>query len=61
MTPDFSIVSTMYKSRDFLEAFLAQCLEVAARIGGQYEIVLVNDGSPDNSVEYARARQKCTR
>jgi len=55
--PEWSIVSTMYRSRQFLEQFLAQCLEVIERMGVvDFEIVLVNDGSPDDSLSYARSR-----
>lgn len=55
----WSIVSTMYRSHQFLEQFLAQCLEVVGRMGvSDFEIVLVNDGSPDDSLAYARSRMK---
>ncbi len=56
--PALSIVSTMYRSRAFLEVFLAGCVESLAEIGiNNYEIVLVNDGSPDDSIAYAKSRQ----
>lgn len=56
--PDMSIVSTMYRSRGFLEEFLAECLAIVARIECiDFEIVLVNDGSPDDSLAYAVQRQ----
>lgn len=52
--PSISIVSTMYRSRPFLERFLAECLEALQSIGNpSFEIVLVNDGSPDDSLDYA--------
>lgn len=55
--PELSIVSTMYRSRGFLETFLAECLQAAVAAGCEhYEIVLVNDGSPDDSVAYAMQR-----
>ena len=55
--PEISIVSTMYRSRSFLETFLAECLDVLHRIGCQhFEIVLVNDGSPDDSLAYSLSR-----
>jgi putative glycosyltransferase len=57
-TPELSIVSTMYRSRPFLEQFLAQCLDAVRSIGVRsFEIVLVNDGSPDDSLQYALSRQ----
>src|SRR4051812_16233931 len=52
--PEISIVSTLYRSRPFLETFLRECVEVLQRLGCRhYEIVLVNDGSPDDSLAYA--------
>jgi putative glycosyltransferase len=47
----------MYGSRSFLEAFLAQSLEALREIEIEdFEIVLVNDGSPDDSLAYALSR-----
>lgn len=55
--PAWSIVSTMYRSRPFLERFLGECQDELRRMGStDYEIVLVNDGSPDDSCDYARSR-----
>jgi putative glycosyltransferase len=57
--PAWSVVSTMYRSRGFLERFLADTLLSLRDIGaGEFEIVLVNDGSPDDSVAYALERQR---
>ena len=57
--PEWSIVSTMYRSHEFLSDFLDQCLEVLARMQVKdFEIVLVNDGSPDDSLAYAKKRQQ---
>ena len=59
MPPAISIVSTMYRSRQFLETFLAESLAALQRLGcADYEIVLVNDGSPDDSLEYSLSRAK---
>lgn len=56
---ELSIVATMYKSRSFLETFLAECLAAVARLPvARYEIGLVNDGSPDDSLAYALERRK---
>jgi putative glycosyltransferase len=53
-TPVLSVVSTMYRSRPFLERFLMECEEAFTSIGClSYEVVLVNDGSPDDSLQYA--------
>jgi putative glycosyltransferase len=57
-SPQISIVSTMYRSRVFLERFIAECLQVLSEIDcSSFEILLVNDGSPDDSLAYALERQ----
>jgi putative glycosyltransferase len=57
-SPDITIVSTMYRSYPFLEQFLGDCLEALADIKCNYfEILLVNDGSPDDSLRYALQRK----
>lgn len=47
-----SIVATLYQSAPYVVEFV-QRAEVAAKalVGDDYEIVLVNDGSPDSSLE----------
>jgi putative glycosyltransferase len=58
MPIEISIVSTMYRSRPFLEKFLAECLQALSEIGrDRFEILLVNDGSPDESLVYALERR----
>lgn len=49
-----SIVATLYKSAPYIMEF-HQRVSAAANslVGEDYEIVLVNDGSPDNSLELA--------
>ena len=49
-----SIVATLYQSAPYIAEF-HQRASVAARrlVGDDYEIVLVNDGSPDNSLDLA--------
>jgi putative glycosyltransferase len=57
--PQISIVATMYRSRLFLERFLADCLKALAELEcATFELVLVNDGSPDDSLAYAIERRK---
>lgn len=49
-----SIVATLYQSASYIKEF-HQRTAAAARelVGDDYEIVLVNDGSPDNSLDLA--------
>jgi putative glycosyltransferase len=47
-----SIVSTLYKSAPFIDEFVSRCL---ALMREDDELILVNDGSPDNSLEIARS------
>ena len=50
--PHLSIVTTLYKSERFLDSFVAQCQSAMAEIKcDNYEILFVNDGSPDNSLD----------
>jgi putative glycosyltransferase len=49
-----SIVSTLYNSASHLEEFHDRVSRVAQQlVNEEYEIILVNDGSPDNSLELA--------
>ncbi|BCA94982.1 putative glycosyltransferases [Legionella antarctica] len=49
-----SIVATLYHSKDYVVEFYNRMTAVAQQLAGDdYEIVLVNDGSPDNSLEIA--------
>lgn len=49
----------MYGSRPYLEAFLAECLQTLEAVDCRhYEIVLVNDGSTDDSLDYAVSRRR---
>ncbi len=49
-----SIVATLYNSAPYIEEFCRRASEAAGALAGDdYEIVLVNDGSPDNSLKVA--------
>jgi putative glycosyltransferase len=49
-----SIVATLYRSSSYLDEFHRRATAAAASlVGDDYEIVLVNDGSPDDSLERA--------
>jgi putative glycosyltransferase len=50
-----SIVTTLYKSGPYVEEFHRRASEAAQRVTDDYEIVMVDDGSPDNSLEIACA------
>lgn len=47
----FSIVTTLYNSAPYLDEFYARIIRVLSDITSDYEIIFVNDGSPDNSLE----------
>ena len=49
-----SIVSTLYKSSPYIVEFYQRAGAAAHKlVGEEYEIILVNDGSPDNSLNIA--------
>lgn len=48
-----SIVTTMYKSGPYISEFYRRVKASAEEITNDYEIIIVNDGSPDNSLEIA--------
>lgn len=51
-----SIVTTLYQSSLYLEEFCQRAKKVAERYAGDsYEIILVNDGSPDDSLDLAKS------
>lgn len=52
---DLSIVTTMYHSSSYIQEFYDRICAVAKEIAVDYEIILVNDGSPDNSLDIAVA------
>jgi len=50
--PALSIVTTVYRSKPFLTTFTNEAIDAVAQAGiDDYEIVFVNDGSPDDSRE----------
>jgi putative glycosyltransferase len=44
-----SIVTTLYRSERFVETFLHKAVKAGEVFGGDFEIVVVDDGSPDGS------------
>lgn len=54
-----SVVTTLYKSKVFLEVFLKEMIQSIETIDVQnFELIFVNDGSPDDSVAYLLERKK---
>ncbi len=51
--PELSIVTTMYRSAEFVEEFYRRISAAAQQVTQSYEVILVDDGSPDNSLETA--------
>jgi len=49
-----SVVTTLYHSAAYIQEFYERTCKVAQTITPDYEIVLVNDGSPDKSLDIAR-------
>ena len=56
MNPKISIVSTLYRSSGTIEEFIARSVSTARQLVGEdFEVVLVDDGSPDDSVSRAES------
>jgi putative glycosyltransferase len=53
-----SIVTTLFDSAPYLEQFYVRSCAAAEQVSDNYEIILVNDGSPDNSLAVAVALQR---
>ena len=53
-----SIVTSLYKSAPYLAEFYRRAVAAATKISNDYEIVFVDDASPDNSLELALALQR---
>ena len=52
---ELSIVTTLYCSARYLDEFYARCCAAAEKITPDFEIIFVNDDSPDDSLELAVA------
>lgn len=48
-----SIVTTLFYSEEYIHEFFVRICEAAKDITDDYEIIFVNDGSPDKSIEIA--------
>lgn len=49
--PRFSVLTSLYCSSPYIEEFYERSLASIKTLGGDYEIVFVDDGSPDNGNE----------
>lgn len=55
-----SVVATLYQSGAYIKEFHQRASAIATQFAGdEYEIVFVNDGSPDNSLELAIELAQC--
>ena len=52
---DLSIVTALYLSAPYLEEFYTRVSAAAQKITDDYEVIFVNDGSPDQSLDIAIA------
>lgn len=50
---ELSIVATLYESESYIDEFYKRMAAAARRVSSDYEIIFVNDGSPDNSLDKA--------
>lgn len=57
-SPKISIVTALYNSADYIEEFVRRCTEAVTKITSNYEIILVNDASPDHSLSVATRLQE---
>ncbi len=48
---DISVVSPVYKAKKMVDILVAQLIETLSKITNDFEILLIDDGSPDNSWE----------
>ncbi len=52
--PGLSVVTTLYRSAPYLREFYRRAVAVAERVCPSFELVFVDDGSPDESAETVR-------
>lgn len=58
MNPEISIVTTMYRSAPYIDIFYRRIVAELKKLHISYEILFVNDGSPDDSLNIALGIQK---
>jgi len=57
-TVHLSVVTSLYHSGPYVEEYCRRMAEAAKKITNDYEIILVNDGSPDDALDKALAVQR---
>jgi putative glycosyltransferase len=55
---DLSIVATLYRSAPYVRDFYTRARDAAQALTASFEIIFVNDGSPDDSLERALEIQR---
>jgi glycosyltransferase involved in cell wall biosynthesis len=58
MQPTYSVVVPVFNEVDNLQELYARLSKVLDAVGGEWEIIVVNDGSTDGSAECLRAMQQ---
>jgi putative glycosyltransferase len=53
-----SIVTTLYRSAATIDEFCSRAMKAAEAVTNDIELILVNDGSPDDSIDLALALQR---
>ncbi len=58
MKPTLSVVTMLYRSEGTVRGFYERTSSAAGRLGLEYEIVFVDDGSPDRAADVVREIQR---
>ena len=54
MSPTFTVVVPVYNEASFIPEALPRLLEAAGEVGGEYELLIVENGSTDGTADVAR-------
>ena len=54
MRKSISVVSTLYRSAPTIAEFVERALAAATRVAADVELIVVDDGSPDDSAQIVR-------
>ena len=52
--PYLSIVTTLYRSEEYVDEFVSRAVAVASELTPRFEVIFVDDGSPDGSAAAVR-------